>query len=243
VTSISLHAADGRARLDLRAGAVVPREIERTQTRATVALVAGGALLLGGDDVHIDVTVGAGCTLELHDIGGTVAYDAEGVRSGWSVEVTIGAGGTLLWSGMPLVVATGALVERSVRVDLATGARAFLRETIVLGRSFERGGIARLRTDAWQQGEPLFVEELSIDGDRPVPGVIGHNRVLDSILVLGTRDTPTGITAGNLFEFEAPGSLARTLGSELHRESLDAPWARVIASVAQPAPVWSLSSS
>jgi urease accessory protein len=237
VTSISLHAADDRARLDLRAGAIVPREIERTPSTATVALVAGGALLLGGDHVHIDVTVGAGCTLELQDIGGTVAYDAEGVRSGWSVEVTIGAGGTLWWSGMPLVVATGALVERSVRIDLATGARAFLRETIVLGRSFERGGTALLRTDARLEGEPLFAEELSVAGDRPVPGVIGHNRVLDSILVLGTREAPTGIAPDNLFEFEALGCLARTLGHELHRESLDVPWAHLSASVAQLDPV------
>ncbi|MCU1440089.1 MAG: urease accessory protein [Rhodoglobus sp.] len=232
-----MSAADHRARLDLRAGAIVPREIERTEATARVALVAGGALLLGGDEVHIDVTVGAGCTLELQDIGGTVAYAADGVRSSWSVDVTIDVGGTLLWSGMPLVVATGAAVERSLRVDLAAGARAFLRETIVLGRSFERGGTARLRTDTWLEGEPLFVEELSVAGDRPVPGVIGHNRVLDSILVLGTRVPPPGIAPANHFEFEGAGCLTRTLGRELHRESLDVAWAQVIASVPQLDPV------
>ncbi|MHB1171098.1 MAG: urease accessory protein UreD [Lacisediminihabitans sp.] len=223
MTSIRIHSAPGRARLDLRAGSLVPRVIEQTASSARVALVAGGALLLGGDTVRIDIAVGEGCLLELEDIGGTIAYDADGEPSTWTVDVVVEAGGTLLWHGLPFIVASGAAVARTTRIDLAADARACLRETIILGRDGEAGGHARLRTDIRLADEPLFIEELVIDGDHQIPGVIGDNRVLDSILLAGSRASVSN-PQSNVLDFEGPGCLARTLGREAHRASIANVW-------------------
>jgi len=208
MTHIHLSAAPGRARLTTRAGALVPRVIEIGPAFARVAIVAGGALLLGGDSVRLSITVGTGCTLELEDIGGTVAYNADGRGSEWVVEATVEANALLIWHGLPFVVADGANVDRRTTITLrGHGALACLRETIVLGRTGERGGTIDLRTNVhttpasvpdgpahtgseqneWVAPEALFVEQLTVRGAEPVPGVVGGNRVLDSLLLLGTR--------------------------------------------------------
>jgi urease accessory protein len=259
MTLIHLSAAPGRARLITRAGALVPRVIESGPAFARVAIVAGGALLLGGDSVRVSITVGAGCTLELEDIGGTVAYNADGVRSEWLVEVTVEENALLIWHGLPLVVADGANVDRRTTLTLlGSGAMACLRETIVLGRTGERGGTIDLRTtvnatslpvDPSESGvhqqyegitEALFVERLRVNGAEPVPGVVGDTRVLDSLLLLGTR-APTDASAPaalapaaaataahrgftEVFDLESPASIIRSLQHEAHHSVLSPVW-------------------
>lgn len=251
MTYIHLSAAPGRARLATRAGALVPRVIETGPAFARVAIVAGGALLLGGDSVRMSITVGAGCTLELEDIGGTVAYNSDGLRSEWVVDVTVEANGLLMWHGLPFVVADGANVDRRTTIVLSgAGALACLRETIVLGRSGERGGALDLHTTVLNApgalstglstGEPesdrgtgdrgteaLFVERLTVRGDEPVPGVMGGNRVLDSLLLLGAR-APAASTVvlepTEVLELEGPASIARSLQHDAHRSVLSPIW-------------------
>jgi urease accessory protein len=228
-TSISVQRAAGAVRLDMIGDTLVPREIGRSAAGARVALVAGGALLLGGDRVDVDIVVGAGCVLELQDIGGTVAYDADRRTSEWHTTITLEEGATLAWSTWPFVVASGAYVLRSLSIDLAPGARACLRDTLVLGREGEVGGAARLRTDARLDGRPLFAEELDVDGERPAPGVLGANRVLDSILFLGARpDASLSAAAASsghgALHLDGPGELVRSLGTAAHSSSLDATW-------------------
>jgi urease accessory protein len=181
-------------------------------------------LLLGGDSVTIDILVGEGCTLEIEDIGGTVAYDADDVESHWSVRIVIEAGGLLLWHGLPFVVASGANVSRRMDISLAVGARACIKETIVLGRATEAGGRARLRTEVNQSGSPLFVEELTVDGGTPTPGVIGDKRVIDSVLLVGTR-APSAERAHTL-QLDGEGSLARVLERHAHDSVLEETWLR-----------------
>ncbi|WEO78757.1 urease accessory protein UreD [Cryobacterium sp. SO2] len=242
MTHIHLGKAPGRARLETRAGALVPRVIEVGPAFARVAIVAGGALLLGGDSVHVSITVGAGCTLELEDIGGTVAYDADGRGSEWVVEVTVEANALLIWHGLPFVVADGANVDRRTTITLSgAGAVACLRETIVLGRTGERGGTIDLSTTVHTTPvggsaatDPLFVERLRVRGAEPVPGVLGRHRVLDSLLLLGARAPadaaavsggPTAARGSTeVLELEGPASIARSLQHEAHRSVLSPVW-------------------
>lgn len=220
---ISLQPDRGRARLDFRAGAIVPRVITHGLSSARVALVAGGALLLGGDEVCIEITVGEGCTLELEDIGGTVAYDADGERSKWMVDVVVETGGVFLWHGLPMIVADGANVRRTMRIALAANALACVRETVVLGRVGESGGLVHQRTDVTIEDVPLFVEELVVGGGVDIPGVIGPNRVLDSVLSAGARGLAV-LPPVRVLEFECAGSLARYVGMATHTSPLDAIW-------------------
>jgi urease accessory protein len=234
-THIHLRSAPDRARLTTRAGALVPRVIETGPAFARVALVASGALLLGGDSVRLTITVEADCVLELEDIGGTVAYNADGQGSEWLVEVTVEANALLIWHGLPFVVADGANVDRRTSVTLrGPGALACLRETIVLGRTGERGGAIDLRTtvQTTHEGaadEALFVEHVSVRGAAPVPGVVGGNRVLDSLLLLGARAPARSVPvravgATEVLELEGPASIARSLQLEAHRSVLSPVW-------------------
>jgi urease accessory protein len=223
VTSISIRADAHRARLDLQAGAIVPRLIEQDANYARVALVAGGALLLGGDHVHIDIAVGEGCLLDIEDIGGTVAYDADDAPSSWSVDVRVASAGALTWHGLPLIVSDGADVLRTLRISLAGDASACIRETVVLGREREIGGRMRQRTDIDRDGVPVFVEEVTAKGGVDVPGVIGRQRVLDSVLIAGARGSDDWHDS-RVLQFEQSGSLARYLGMTMHSSPLENVW-------------------
>ncbi|MDP0398078.1 urease accessory protein UreD [Tsukamurella strandjordii] len=219
--AVAVRAASPRAHVDLVGGTIVPRLVSRTPDGARIALVAGGALLLPGDEVRIDITVGAGASLELEDIGGTVCYgeaDGGGPWSRWTVHVTVEAGGRLRWDGLPLVVADGARVHRRTSVTLAEGATAVLRETSVLGRTGERGGELRAEFVA-EDGLPLLVEDLRVRGDAPEPGVLGGRRVYDTVTALGFR--PPTVPGLDVLDLDRPGAVARYLGDETHRSPLD----------------------
>lgn len=216
-TRIAVIQGDPRARVDLAVGALAPRLISRDAARAHIALAAAGMILLGGDDVHVDVSVGAGCLLEIEDVGGTIAYRADGRRSSWTMEVHVAEGATLLWRGLPFVATDGADVERRTTLHLATGATAVIRETLVLGRHGESGGRLASSFVAGDADGPLLVEQLDLDGLAPEPGVLGAHRVLDSVIALGF-EPPT--VPGDLV-LEHPGAIARHFGAETHTSRLD----------------------
>ncbi|WP_068160400.1 urease accessory protein UreD [Rhodococcus phenolicus] len=219
-TTVAVEAARGRARCRLVPGAFGPRVQGGDARGARVALVATGALLLGGDEVVLDLEVGAGAWLEVVETAGTVAYDAAGRASSWTVRARLGAGATLVWDGLPFVVADGAEVTRRTELVLDRDARVVLRETLVLGRSGERGGAVRSRTVATCEGRPLLVEDLDLSPQvRALPGVVGSHRVVDSVLALGWRPV-SGADPGDgayRFDLDGPGALVRWLGDDLHR--------------------------
>ncbi|WP_165362775.1 urease accessory protein UreD [Promicromonospora panici] len=217
-------------------GLLAARIVSRDGAHAEVALVAGGAMLLGGDHVVVAVRVEAGCALTLTDVGGTVAYDGDGQDCRWDADVRLGDGAALFWAGLPFVVATGADVRRTTTARLGARARLTLRETVVLGRSGERGGRIVLRTDIGDDVGPILVEELTAAGDHPVPGVLGDHPVIDTLAVVqGTGAGSPGEHAPTTAEAEAAphlrdaitlrldrgGTLTRWLGSATHLSPID----------------------
>ncbi|MBD8043243.1 urease accessory protein UreD [Arthrobacter sp. Sa2BUA2] len=159
--------------------------------RLRVALIGIHMMLLGGDDVRIEVTVGPGVTLELIEPAGMVAYDAEGVASRWSLDAVLGEGSTLVWDGAPFVVAGGSNVLRETRVRLDAGARVLLRETLVLGRSGEAGGALRSVTRLAGPSGDFLYEDLDLTGTRrQAIGVLGASKVLASATAAGWRPSP-----------------------------------------------------
>ncbi|WP_435749190.1 urease accessory protein UreD [Microbacterium sp. PMB16] len=217
-TRIAVTAGEPRAHVELAVGALAPRLVSRDGTRAHVAVAAAGMVLLGGDHVHVVVDVGAGCTLQVEDVGGTVAYP--GARSSWILEVRIGAGGTLLWRGLPFIVADGASVERRSALTLETDARAVIRETLVLGRYGEQGGQLISALTVIDGDGPILLEELEVDGTVPEPGVLGHNRVMDAVIAVGFRP-PARLRD---LEFDRPGAMARHLSDHAHGSPLESVW-------------------
>jgi urease accessory protein len=220
VTTIGVQAADGRARLTLTQGLISPRILRVTDTGARIGLVATQALLLGGDHVQLDIEVGPGAWLELVETAGTVAYDADGEGSSWTVGIQVADGGVLIWSGEPFVVSQGANVTRSTTIDLGVGAVACIRETLVLGRSAETGGAIRSTIKVRQTpvihepSKDLLHEDLDLtDPDiRALPGLLGDARIIDTVCLLGIRaPTEPPMAAGHRFDLDGAGSLARSL--------------------------------
>lgn len=218
MTRIGVHADRGRARLTLTGGAIAPRVIRSDETGARIGLVATEALLLGGDHIDIEIDVGPGCWLDVVETAGTVAYDADGVQSSWAVRINVAARGVLLWAGEPFVVSRGANVRRHTTIDLADGAVACLRETLVLGRSGESGGAIRSSMTVRRSTQALLEEDLDLTDVevRQLPGILGSARVIDTAMMLGLRAPASALLGqGRRFDLDGPGSVARFLGSTL----------------------------
>lgn len=226
--AVERPAAGGRLRVLLTAigdasqPLLRPMLLSADERAARVALVPEGALLLAGDSVLIDVTVGPGATLELLEPAGTVAYDMRSGSARWDVDIRLEAGARVLWHGEPFVAAAGSVVHRLTRVVLGPGARLALREQLVLGRYGEWPGTVRQRLTATaDDGTPLLVEELDLGPDT-AGMMLGGRRVLASVLCLGVD---AGVPPGpERLQLECGGTLVRALAAEAHLATTAAAW-------------------
>ncbi|MFF9350031.1 urease accessory protein UreD [Streptomyces sp. NPDC014734] len=197
---------------DLSPGAfLAPRPLVPAPDRVRIALVGTRAGLLAGDELRLRVSVGPGARLELVEPSGLVAYHHRGGASTWRARVDIAEGGELHWDGKPFVVCDGARVVRSMDVVLAAGARMLWRDTLVLGRSGERGGSVRATTRVTYDGRELLVEDLDLTDPevRELPGVLGPHRIIGAVTSLGSA--PAGPSHPYRTELAGPGAQVRLL--------------------------------
>jgi urease accessory protein len=156
-----------------------------------VALVQTAACLLAGDELAFEIEVGPGASLELLEPAATIAHHGRsGPEARWSASIHVA--GRLRWTAAPFVVAAGAVVERSLRVDVADDGAALLRDLLVLGRAGEPPGRLRAHTELRHRGRPLLVEALDT-GDAELlrsPAVLGDAKVLDTIALIGVVPPP-----------------------------------------------------
>ena len=211
-------------------GVLRPRLLGLAPGRARVALVAEGALLLAGDRVAVDVTVGPGARLDLVEPAGTVAYDMRGGSAGWDVCIRVADGARLVWQGMPFVVAEGADVTRRTCLDAEGDASVLLRETLVLGRAGEGPGRLDSRVLVSRGDLPVLVEHLVVGPGKPGVGVLGTNRVLDTVLALGWEGPVCGPDPwAEHYRLASGDSIWRSLGDAAHAVSLAGTWQRLAA--------------
>lgn len=189
-----------------------------------MALIGIHMMLLGGDDVRIDVSVGAGVTLEVVEPAGLVAYDADLVPARWSLHAELAEDAALIWDGASFVAAAGSNVVRETRIRMAAGARTLIRETLVLGRSGEHGGRLRSITRVSGPAGDILFEDLDLTGPRErAVGVLGGSKVMASATAVGWRpsssSSPTaesGAVRARRFELAAPGAIARSMSPQAH---------------------------
>jgi urease accessory protein len=229
-TRLAIEVVDGRHRTTMTAGLLRPQLVHSPPDRCRIGLLATTALLLGGDEVELEVELGCGATVELFDVAGTVAYHGRGKSAAWRVRLRLGPGARLRWSGEPLVVSDGADVLRTLDVHLAADAALLLRETLVLGRAGEGGGVLRTRTAVTRAGHALLLEEQLLDraGHRAFPGMLGHHRLLDSIMTVGLPGTTGYGTASQFTLVDAGSTLTRYLGSDLASSPLHRAWRELV---------------
>ncbi|WP_374976457.1 urease accessory protein UreD [Microbacterium trichothecenolyticum] len=202
---------------------VVPRLVRRHGRSVEVALVAGRAMLLPGDDVRLRITVGEGCTLCLVDIGGLIVYGRPGETgdaSQWHARVDLEPDAHLTWDGLPTVITDAGSLTRSLTIRLGRLSSAVLRETLVLGRTGELGGRLTADTDVSDTIGPLVRETLEVRGDARVPGILGANRVMDSIIAVGHQEPVADVPGATRLELDRGGTVLRYLGDAAHDSPL-----------------------
>ncbi len=227
ISRIEVQLRDGRHRTTLISGLLRAQVVHGPADRCRIGLLATTALLLGGDEVDLEVDVGEGCTVELFDVAGTVAYDGRGAPAAWRTRLRLQENARLRWSGEPLVVSAGAAVTRTLEADLAPGATALLRETVCLGRAGEAGGALRTLAVLRRARQEILVEDLQLDpaGHQRLPGMLGAYRIIDTVTALG-QPGPSEVGTAVRYALLDPGStLTRYLGTELAGSPLHAAWA------------------
>ncbi|QFR92104.1 urease accessory protein UreD [Streptomyces tsukubensis] len=159
---------------------------------ARVGLIATRALLLSGDDVHIEVDVAPGAWLDIVEATGTVAYEGD-ARSSWTMHADVGDGAVLTWAGKPFVVSDEIATHRATHIRLHGTAKALIQEKLVLGRAGQTGGDLSTSLDARDDTGPLQVEYLDLGRQaRHMPGVFGNLRSMDTVTALGWTPEPFG---------------------------------------------------
>ena len=191
---------DGVTRLPVLSSQV-PLVLRRTPS--AVYLVGGAAGPIGGDDLSLRISVGAGAFLRLRTVAASIALPGlDGHESVLRVSVTVAAGGRLEYLPEPVVVTTEARHATLVSVALAAGASLMLRDELLLGRHGEAGGAGRtvLRVD--YAGRPLLRQSLAVSGTDPAslgPAMLSGHRAVGSLLLVnhsGTGADGTGTSAG-----------------------------------------------
>ncbi|WP_069811299.1 urease accessory protein UreD [Streptomyces sp. TP-A0874] len=229
-TVVEVHRGEGGAHIatTLRPGTfLTPRPLHAGPHGPRIALVGSRAGLLSGDDLRLRVRAGAHARLELLEPAGLVAYDHRGGRSSaWRARVDLGDGALLVWPGRPFVAAAGAATRRCMDVRLGRGARMLWRETLVLGRSGERGGGLRSLARVRSGGTALLVEDLDLSDpeERELPGIIGSGRVMSSVAAFGW--TPDDLSHPYTTPLAQRGAVIRLVSDQAHtvEEELDAVW-------------------
>jgi urease accessory protein len=191
---------------------------------AEVHLVHGSGGPLGGDELALDVEVAAGASLTVRSAAATVVQPGPGAEARWGVSAAVG--GTFYWTPEPTVVCDRAALSSVLRVDLAAGGCAVIRELVILGRYGQRGGRYTGTLSATVDGTPLLVHTTVLDDGDPGlagPGGTSGARAVGSLLLAGTPASIPGDPAGDRagedrgvrwawMELEGPGVLLLAVG-------------------------------
>ena len=124
--------------------------------------------IAGGDELEIEATLDPGTAALLTTPAATKFYRSAGPRARLVQRCTVDRGARAEWLPQENLVFAGAVVELSVELALAEGARLLALDVTGLGRpcsgeAFTRGRLEqRLRITA--AGQPLLRETLTLDG-------------------------------------------------------------------------------
>ena len=243
VATRALLLGGDRVRVEVHVGEGV--ELELVEVSGTVAYAGRGRSASWDVDVRVDA-------------GGLLVWDAlpfvvaDGADVERTTRVSLAAGGARREQGVALLRETlvlgrsgevGGRLRSRTRVDLSEpGAAPTPRGVGGTGESATPDGSGPpWRSDPArpEHVRELFVEDLDLDDDRTLPGILGDARVVDSVLCLGarppvidalsgTRPAPTQRSgpptpAGPLrLDLDGPGAIARHLGASTHDAGIDA---------------------
>lgn len=153
---------------------------------ARVSLASSAAGPVGGDDLRLDIEVGADAVLVLRTVAATLALPGPHRRaSQTSTHIRVAERGTLLWLPEPVIAARGCDHHVTTRIELAADTRLLAREELILGRDREASGAIHQRLRITQEGRPLHDQNLAL-GTAPGwdgPAVTGGRKTLGSMII------------------------------------------------------------
>jgi urease accessory protein len=216
---IVVEPGPGAARLRWRcAPPVALRQTGANQVHLVQA--AGGPL--GGDELALDVHLGVGSCLQLRSAAATVVQPGRCAAAQWTVGADLADGAVLDWRPEPTVICDRAELRSSMTISVHRGARALLREMVVLGRAGQRGGCFRGLLTIECDGAPVLTHTLLLDGADPVltgSAGTGGARVLGMLAVVGQGIDRPPLGAGEqpglrwaCSELDGPGCLLLAVG-------------------------------
>ncbi|MGW7536329.1 urease accessory protein UreD [Amycolatopsis sp. NPDC054798] len=160
---------------------------------AVVHLVNSATAPLGGDELRLEIHVGAGAELKLSGVAATLALPGlREVPSLSTVEVVVEDGGSFEYLPEPTVVTARAEHVAVLRADLAADARFRTREVLVLGREGERPGQLSSTVHVTRGGVPALRQTQTV-GDTALDAslaVLAGQRVLVTEIEFGGLGGP-----------------------------------------------------
>jgi urease accessory protein len=201
----------------------------------TVHLVGGAAGPLRGDDLRLEVTVGAGAFLTVRSVAAQLALPGRSglPRSRLDIRAEVAAGGTLHWLPEPLIAAAGCDHHTSTHVEVAGGGALLWRDDLVCGRHAEPSGDVRLTTTIRYAGATLYRHDLAVG-----PGAnafLAEARALGTLVAAPALPAGAGVfppsTQAAIMRLAGPGVLATVAAEDIRgvRRALDP--------LCEPAPV------
>jgi urease accessory protein len=212
------------------------------RTPEAVYVVGGAAGPIGGDQLGLRISVGAGAFLRVRTAAASIALPGPGgLESVLRVTVEVEAGGRLEYLPEAVVVSADARHATIIALTLADGASLLLRDELLLGRHGEDGGTARtvLRVD--YAGRPLLRQALEVSGTDDAslgPAVLAGNRAVGCVLRVGQEvnadllpsplPAPQSSPEVAVMPLAGPGILITALANDAVglRRRLDQPWDR-----------------
>jgi urease accessory protein len=172
------------------------------ETPLGVYLIGTAAGPLGGDDLTLDIDVGAGACLVIRSAAGMLLLPGpHGGTSALRISARVGPGGRLDFAPQPAVAAAGCDHRTDARVDLAVGATLRWREEIVLGRHGEPSGRCAGRLDVTLAGTAAYRGELAVGSpqtDRSSAVLDGAGAAGSIVLIDAARPRPPAAVQAGL---------------------------------------------
>jgi urease accessory protein len=215
---------------------LLPRQTgPRTGGGVTVHLVGGAAGPLRGDDLRLEIAVGAGARLDVRSVAASLALPGRPGEppSRLEIHAEVAAGASLRWWPEPLIAAAGCHHLAVTDVRVADGGALVWRDDVVCGRHGETSGDVRTGATIRYDGATLYRHELAVGpGASGWSGaaVLGGGRATGSVVLAGPDLPPAGLLGGDaaIMPLAGPGMLAIAVGADI----------RVIRAALDPVSAW-----
>jgi urease accessory protein len=191
-------------------------------TPDAVYVVGGAAGPIGGDELALRISVGAGAFLRVRTAAASIALPGpEGLESVLRVTADVAAGARLEYLPEPVVVSAGARHATIIRVTLAEGASLLLRDELLLGRHGETGGAARSVLNVDYAGRPLLRQSLEVSGADAVtmgPALLAGHRAVGTALwvdpAAGETQEPGAAAVAESATGGGPAQVSRAIAAD-----------------------------